>query len=156
MYVATPVPDGCPLHPGQWNTLRLLAAGGTYAQIALDMSVTVSTVRTALHACYLKLDVHNGHQAIAVAWEAGWMDPVGCAWGDDRVTPAQRLYLDAFERYTHAHRDEIAQRRARKEMSYHLGSMCLERGLQKLPQSPREPSQHNPRLEGLLAMLTSA
>jgi DNA-binding NarL/FixJ family response regulator len=47
VYVAAPVPAGCPLHPRQWNTLRLSAQGLSNGEIALQMGVTLSTVRMA-------------------------------------------------------------------------------------------------------------
>jgi DNA-binding CsgD family transcriptional regulator len=151
VYAAAPVPLGCPLHSRQWNALRLTAQGVPCLDVAHAMGVTVSTIRTTLHHAYRALHVHTAAQAVAACWEAGWMDPVGVPWADRRVTAAQRLYLDAFDRFLHAHRDELEQRRARNEMRHHLGSMCMERNIDIPASGAQRPS--NPRLQGLFSML---
>jgi DNA-binding CsgD family transcriptional regulator len=64
---------GSPLTPRQLQVLQLLAAGKTYAEIALAGGVTVSTVRTHIHLAYRRLGVVDRAQAVLKAVEEGWM-----------------------------------------------------------------------------------
>jgi hypothetical protein len=124
--------------------LKLLAQGNAGKSIALELGVAHSTVLTTLHNAYKLLGVQSGPQAVAVAWEAGWMDPVGVDHRDERVTPAQRLYLDAFDLYLAAISRRAARRlglphgpealvAARLRMEHHLDSVFLESWLGMAP-----------------------
>jgi DNA-binding CsgD family transcriptional regulator len=95
---------GCVLSPSELQTLRQMARGLSYAEAAREAHRSHSTVRSLLHTAYRRLGVSTSAQALAVCWDAGWLDPVphdGVAveLGDRRVTWAQRLYLEAFDQY---------------------------------------------------------
>jgi LuxR family maltose regulon positive regulatory protein len=49
------------------QVLRLMANGMTYAEIAQELFIAVSTVQTHVKNTYYKLDVHNGMEAVARA-----------------------------------------------------------------------------------------
>jgi putative nucleotidyltransferase with HDIG domain len=68
-----PSPEPSPLTPMQQKALVGLAAGRTYKQIAADLSVSESTVRTHLHNLYGKLEVSDRAQAVLLAAERGWI-----------------------------------------------------------------------------------
>jgi DNA-binding NarL/FixJ family response regulator len=53
--------------------LHELARGLTYQQIALEIGITPSTVRTHLHNVYTKLGVADRAQAVLTATERGWI-----------------------------------------------------------------------------------
>ncbi|OJU83497.1 MAG: hypothetical protein BGO11_13315 [Solirubrobacterales bacterium 70-9] len=53
--------------------LRHLAHGLVYKQIALQMGVSASTIRTHLHNVYGKLGVTDRAQAVILAAEQGWL-----------------------------------------------------------------------------------
>ena len=62
-----------PLSPQQREVLKGLADGKVYKQIAHDMGVSASTVRTHLHVAYSKLGVTDRAQAVLRAKEQGWI-----------------------------------------------------------------------------------
>jgi DNA-binding NarL/FixJ family response regulator len=53
--------------------LRRLAGGGVYKQIAHELELSVSTVRSHLHNVYCKLGVLNRAQAVLLATERDWV-----------------------------------------------------------------------------------
>ncbi len=53
--------------------LKRLAEGKVYKQIALELSLSTSTVRTHLHNTYGKLGAVDRAQAVLVATERGWL-----------------------------------------------------------------------------------
>jgi len=53
--------------------LCLLAQGKVYKQIAQDLGLSTSTVRTHLHNVYRKLDAHDRARAVLIATERGWL-----------------------------------------------------------------------------------
>lgn len=55
-------------------TLKAIQSGMSYAEIAHDKGVSVSTVKSHLHSVYSKLDVNNKTAAIIVAREMGILD----------------------------------------------------------------------------------
>lgn len=65
--------DPSPLTPRQTTILVLLAEGKHYKEIALELGVTVSTVRTHLHNTYANLHVTDRAQAVLRAVEMGWL-----------------------------------------------------------------------------------
>jgi putative nucleotidyltransferase with HDIG domain len=62
-----------PLTPMQEKALRGLAEGKLYKQIAADLGLAESTVRSHLHNLYRKLDVSDRAQAVLLASERGWI-----------------------------------------------------------------------------------
>lgn len=62
-------PLGTALTEGELNTLRLLASDRSIEDIAAELSVAVSTVRTYTKRIYSKLDVHSRAEAIYRARE---------------------------------------------------------------------------------------
>jgi hypothetical protein len=96
-----------------------MARGLSYAEAAREAHRSHSTVRSLLHTAYRRLGVSTIAQALAVCWDAGWLDPVpndGAAveLGDRRVTWAQRLYLEAFDQYLQAGDDLREVERTRR------------------------------------------
>src|SRR3954469_10098645 len=65
--------DPCPLSARELDVLKQLAEGKVYKQIALDLSLSTSTVRTHLHNTYAKLGAVDRAQAVLVATQRGWL-----------------------------------------------------------------------------------
>jgi putative nucleotidyltransferase with HDIG domain len=65
--------DPCPLSNRELDVLKHLAGGKVYKQIALELSLSTSTVRTHLHNTYAKLGAVDRAQAVLVATERGWL-----------------------------------------------------------------------------------
>jgi len=91
-----------------------------------------------LHVCYREgwLGEHTGllEREAAVAIRERELDE----WPE--VTPAQRAYLDRFDRMLKTPYGSEAERRARLEMRYMLGAMCIEKGI-PVPGARRELEQ---------------
>jgi len=67
------VVEVCPLSARERDVLRLLAEGKVYKQIASDLMLSTSTVRTHLHNVYGKLGAVDRAQAVLIATERGWL-----------------------------------------------------------------------------------
>jgi putative nucleotidyltransferase with HDIG domain len=67
-----PVSD-CPLSEREIEVLRGLARGLVYKQIASELGLSSSTVRSHLHNIYGKLGAGDRAQAVLVATERGWI-----------------------------------------------------------------------------------
>jgi putative nucleotidyltransferase with HDIG domain len=65
--------DPCPLSTREVEVLRRLAEGKVYKQIALELTLSTSTVRTHLHNIYGKLGAVDRAQAVLLATERGWL-----------------------------------------------------------------------------------
>jgi putative nucleotidyltransferase with HDIG domain len=65
--------EPCPLSDRELEVLRGLATGKVYKQIASELSLSTSTVRTHLHNIYGKLGAVDRAQAVLVATERGWI-----------------------------------------------------------------------------------
>ncbi len=65
--------DPCPLSGREVEVLRRLAEGKVYKQIALELSLSTSTVRTHLHNISGKLGAVDRAQAVLCATERGWL-----------------------------------------------------------------------------------
>jgi putative nucleotidyltransferase with HDIG domain len=63
----------CPLSERELDVLRLLADGKLYKQIAQELDLSASTVRSHLHRTYKRLDAADRTQAVLIATEAGWL-----------------------------------------------------------------------------------
>lgn len=63
----------CPMSTREVEVLRGLAKGMVYKQIATEMGLSTSTVRTHLHNVYGKLGVMDRAQAVLIATERGWI-----------------------------------------------------------------------------------
>ena len=59
------------LTPKEINILKLLKAGMSYEEIALDSHIKVGTVRTHIHSIYSKLNVRNRTSAVVIAQKNG-------------------------------------------------------------------------------------
>jgi DNA-binding NarL/FixJ family response regulator len=64
-------PGQAPLTPRERDVLRLVAAGGTNAEVATRLGVGDETVKTLLGRIYLKLGVRRRAEAVSVAQKAG-------------------------------------------------------------------------------------
>jgi len=62
-----------PLSAREEEVLRRLAEGKVYKQIALELSLSTSTVRTHLHNTYAKLGAVDRAQAVLLATARGWL-----------------------------------------------------------------------------------
>jgi DNA-binding NarL/FixJ family response regulator len=62
-----------PLTQRETEMVRKLAAGKVYKQIASDLDLKVSTVRTHLYNTYKKLGVADRAQAVLLATSNGWL-----------------------------------------------------------------------------------
>jgi putative nucleotidyltransferase with HDIG domain len=65
--------DPCPLSNREVDALRGLADGKVYKQIASELSLSVSTIRTHLHNVYRKIGAVDRAQAVLIAHEHGWI-----------------------------------------------------------------------------------
>jgi putative nucleotidyltransferase with HDIG domain len=65
--------EPCPLSDREVDALRGLAAGKVYKQIAQELSLSVSTVRTHLHNVYKKIGAVDRAQAVLIARDRGWI-----------------------------------------------------------------------------------
>src|SRR3954452_7202512 len=65
--------EPCPLSGRELEVLKRLAQGMVYKQIALELSLSTSTVRTHLHNIYGKLGAVDRAQAVLIATERGWL-----------------------------------------------------------------------------------
>jgi putative nucleotidyltransferase with HDIG domain len=65
--------DPCPMSNREIDVLRRLARGMVYKQIAVELGLSTSTVRTHLHNVYGKLGAMDRAQAVLIATERGWI-----------------------------------------------------------------------------------
>jgi putative nucleotidyltransferase with HDIG domain len=65
--------EPCPLSAREIDALRGLADGKVYKQIAHELSLSVSTVRTHLHNVYRKIGAVDRAQAVLIARDRGWL-----------------------------------------------------------------------------------
>jgi putative nucleotidyltransferase with HDIG domain len=65
--------DPCPLSKRELDVLRKLAEGKVYKQIASELELSTSTVRTHLHNTYAKLGAADRAQAVLTANSRGWL-----------------------------------------------------------------------------------
>ena len=65
--------DPCPLSGRELGVLQRLAEGKVYKQIALELNLSASTVRSHLHNVYGKLGAMDRAQAVLIATERGWI-----------------------------------------------------------------------------------
>ena len=65
--------EPCPLSMREIDALRGLAEGKVYKQIAAELSLSVSTVRTHLHNVYRKIGAVDRAQAVLIARDRGWL-----------------------------------------------------------------------------------
>ncbi len=65
--------DPCPMSSREVEVLRRLAKGMVYKQIAGELGLSTSTVRTHLHNVYGKLGAMDRAQAVLMATERGWI-----------------------------------------------------------------------------------
>jgi putative nucleotidyltransferase with HDIG domain len=63
----------CPLSRRELDVLRRLAEGKVYKQIAQELELSASTVRSHLHNVYGKLGALDRAQAVLMATEQGWI-----------------------------------------------------------------------------------
>ncbi len=65
--------EPCPLSTRELDVLRYLSDGMVYKQIAGEMQLSVSTIRTHLHNVYGKIGAVDRAQAVLTAREHGWI-----------------------------------------------------------------------------------
>jgi putative nucleotidyltransferase with HDIG domain len=65
--------DPCPMSTREVEVLKRLAKGMVYKQIAGELGLSTSTVRTHLHNVYGKLGAMDRAQAVLIATERGWI-----------------------------------------------------------------------------------
>jgi putative nucleotidyltransferase with HDIG domain len=71
---ATPrTAEPCPLSARELDVLRHLSEGMVYKQIASEMQLSVSTIRTHLHNVYGKIGAVDRAQAVLAARDRGWI-----------------------------------------------------------------------------------
>lgn len=107
------VPAGCPLSVSEYEIARMVCAGMQVKQIAVERNTRDTTIRTQLGLAYRKLDVYNMAGLVAVMNASGWLDGViDTEFDDQRITPAQGLYIKAFDRWLRDPTEEHADERA--------------------------------------------
>jgi DNA-binding NarL/FixJ family response regulator len=65
--------DPCPMSTREVDVLKRLARGMVYKQIASELGLSTSTVRTHLHNVYGKLGAMDRAQAVLIATQRGWI-----------------------------------------------------------------------------------
>lgn len=65
--------EPCPLSARELDVLRHLSEGKVYKQIAGEMQLSVSTIRTHLHNVYGKIGAVDRAQAVLTARDRGWL-----------------------------------------------------------------------------------
>jgi putative nucleotidyltransferase with HDIG domain len=70
---ATRISEPCPLSSRELDVLRHLSEGMVYKQIANEMHLSVSTIRTHLHNVYGKIGAVDRAQAVLLARDRGWI-----------------------------------------------------------------------------------
>ena len=65
--------EPCPLSERELDALRGLASQKLYKEIAADMGLSASTVRTHLHNVYRKIGASDRAQAVLIATDRGWI-----------------------------------------------------------------------------------
>jgi putative nucleotidyltransferase with HDIG domain len=70
---ASRISEPCPLSARELDVLRHLAEGMVYKQIATEMHLSVSTIRTHLHNVYGKIGAVDRAQAVLTARDRGWI-----------------------------------------------------------------------------------
>jgi putative nucleotidyltransferase with HDIG domain len=70
---ASRVSEPCPLSARELDVLRHLSEGMVYKQIAGEMHLSVSTIRTHLHNVYGKIGAVDRAQAVLLARDRGWI-----------------------------------------------------------------------------------
>lgn len=70
-----PAPPAEPLTDRELDVVRLVALGRTNAEIAADLYVSLSTVKTHLSSVQLKLSARNRVEIAAWAWQHGYGQP---------------------------------------------------------------------------------
>ena len=65
--------EPCPLSARELDVLRFLSDGMVYKQIAGEMQLSVSTIRTHLHNVYGKIGAVDRAQAVLTARDRGWI-----------------------------------------------------------------------------------
>ncbi len=65
--------EPCPLTLRELESLRGLAEGKVYKQIAQELGLSVSTIRTHLHNVYRKIGAVDRAQAVLIARDRGWL-----------------------------------------------------------------------------------
>jgi DNA-binding CsgD family transcriptional regulator len=120
----------------QWETIVLLAEGLTLDAIAVSLGVTRSGVRTTLWEARKRTGAESDAGLIAECYEQGWLatKPALLEHREEveewpKVTPAQRAYLDVFDRMLKTRYGSEAERRTRLEMRYMLGAICIEKDI---------------------------
>ena len=70
---AARISEPCPLSARELDVLRHLSEGMVYKQIASEMQLSVSTIRTHLHNVYGKIGAVDRAQAVLLARDRGWI-----------------------------------------------------------------------------------
>ncbi len=65
--------DPCPLSGRELRVLQRLADGSVYKEIALELNLSASTVRSHLNKIYRKLGARDRAQAVLIASRRGWL-----------------------------------------------------------------------------------
>jgi putative nucleotidyltransferase with HDIG domain len=65
--------EPCPMSTRELDVLKRLAKGMVYKQIASELGLSTSTIRTHLHNVYGKLGAMDRAQAVLIATERGWL-----------------------------------------------------------------------------------
>ncbi len=65
--------DPCPLSGRELRVLQRLSEGSVYKEIALELELSASTVRSHLNKIYRKLGARDRAQAVLIASRRGWL-----------------------------------------------------------------------------------
>ena len=68
-------PDLSALSERELDVLKLVARGGSNAQIARELFISEATVKTHIGSIFSKLDLRDRAQAVVIAYESGLVRP---------------------------------------------------------------------------------
>jgi DNA-binding NarL/FixJ family response regulator len=119
--------ENCPLSPRELGVLAQGANGRNPADSGEQLGMSAHSVRNSLSDAYRRLHVTSLGQALAACYAHGWLDTdlarseQSCQ--DEKVTWAQRLYLEAWDQGRTARSDEEHARSQRMRADALAGVM---------------------------------
>lgn len=97
------VPPGCPLSNREYEVMQYVSRGYTYKEIASELQLGVSTIRSHMHRIFVALDVVGRGQnaAVVLMKDMGWFGTVPTeqkSTTEDALSPHELVYCIAFTR----------------------------------------------------------
>lgn len=124
-----------------------MADGFSPEESAVKLGLSRAGLYRRLQAAREQIGADSNAVLVAECYERGWLAtrPVRLEHDEEagewpKITAAQRLYLDVFDRMLKTRFGSEEERRARLEMRYMLGAMRIEQRI-SVPGEKREPER---------------